>query len=94
MFQIKIASDGEHYCTIMSLSTRLFLASDDEGNASLKRFKEEPEDIQTWFHLTPHMTSLKFCEKIETDTLRVGNLKYDSIHMTASYCKASEVEAC
>ena len=94
MFQIKIASDGGHYCTIMSLSTGMFLASDDEGNASLKRFKNQPEDIQTWFHLTPHLKDLKHCEKLETDTLGVCSFNNDSKHFTASYCQASEVEAC
>ena len=94
MFQIKIVSDGGHYCTIMSLSTGMFLASDDEGNASLKRFKKQPEDIQTWFHLMPHVKDLKHCEKLEADTLGACSVSYDSIHLMTSYCQASEVEAC
>ena len=64
MFEIKIVSDGGHYCTIMSLSTGMFLAS-DEGTASLKRFKEQPEDLQTWFHLMPHITGLVICNNVE-----------------------------
>ena len=94
MFEIKIASDGGHFCTIMSLSTGMFLASDNEGNASLKRFKEQPKNVQTWFHFLPHLIDLKLCRKVETHTLGVGNLNYDSIQFTASYSQPSEVEAC
>ena len=68
----------------------MFLASDNEGNASLKRFTEQPKDIETWFHLRPSRN----LKKLETDTLAVGNFNYDSIHFTASYCQASEVTAC
>jgi len=94
MFEIKVASDGGHYYTIMSLSTGMFLVSDNEGNASLKRFKEQPEDLQTWFHFLPHVTGLMFCNNVETHTLGVGNFNYDSIQFATSYCQASEVEAC
>ena len=94
MFEIKIVSDGGHYCTIMSLSTGMFLASDNEGNASLKRFKEQPEDLQTWFHLLPHMTGLMLCNKVETHTLGAGNFNYDSVQFATSYCQTTEVEAC
>ena len=72
----------------------MFLASDSEGNASLKRFKEQPENVQTWFHFLPHLIDLKLCRKVETHILGVGNLNYDSIQFTASYCQPSEVEAC
>ena len=65
MFEIEIVSDGGHYCTIVSLSTGMFLASDNEGNVSLKRFKEQPEDLQTWFQLMPHMTGLVICNNAE-----------------------------
>ena len=94
MFVIKIASDGGHFCTIMSLSTGMFLASDSEGNASLKRFKEQPKNVQTWFHFLPHLIDLKLCRKVETHILGVGNLNYDSVQFTVSYCQPSEVEAC
>ena len=94
MFEIKIASDDGHFCTIMSLSTGMFLASDSKGNASLKRFEEQPKNVQTWFHFLPHLIDLKLCRKVETHTLCVGNFNYDSIQFTASYCQPSEVEAC
>ena len=94
MFEIKIASDGGHFCTIMSLNTGMFLASDSEGNASLRRFKEQPENVQTWFHFLPHLIDLKLCRKVETHILDVANLNYDSIQFTASYCQPSAVEAC
>jgi len=94
MFEIKVASDGGRYYTIMSLSTGMFLASDNEGNASLKRFKEPPEDLQTWFHFLPHVIGLMFCNNVETHTLGVGNFNYDSIQFATSYCQASKVEAC
>lgn len=93
MFEIKIASDGGHFSTIMSLSTGMFLASDSEGNASLKRFNEQPRNVHTWFHFLPHLADLKLCRKVETHTLGVSN-NCDSIQFTASYCQASEVEAC
>ena len=93
MFEIKIASDGGHFCTIMSLSTGMFLASDKEGNVSLKRFDEQHKNVQTWFHFLPHLADLKICRKVETHTLGVGN-NNDSIQFTALYCQASEVEAC
>jgi len=93
-FQIKVASDGGHYYTIMSLSTGMFLVSDNKGNASLKRFKEQPEDLQTWFHFLPHVTGLTFCNNVDTHTLGVGNFDYDRIQFPTSYCQASEVEAC
>ena len=92
MFEIKIVSDGGHYCTIKSMSTGMFLASDKKGNASLKRFKEQPEDLHTWFHLLPHM--MMYCKKVESHTLGLGNFNHDSIQFATSYCQASEVEAC
>ena len=70
----------------------MFLASDNEGNASLKRFKEQPKNVQTWFHFLPHLIDLKLCRKVETHILGVGNFNYDQF--TASYCQPSEVEAC
>ena len=72
----------------------MFLVSDNKGNASLKRFKEQPEDLQTWFHFMPHVTGLTFCNNVETHTLGEGNLDYDRIQFPTSYCQASEVEAC
>ena len=63
MFEIKIASDGRHFSTIKSLSTGMFLASDREGNVSLKRFNEQPKNVQNWFHFLPHLEDLKYCRK-------------------------------
>ena len=50
----------------------MFLASDSEGNASLKRFKEQPKNVQTWFHFLPHLIDLKLCRKVETHILGCG----------------------
>ena len=71
----------------------MFLASDSEGNASLKRFDEQPRNVQTWFSFLPFLVDLRICRKVETHIFGQGN-NNDSIEFTASYCQTSEVEAC
>lgn len=59
MFEIKVASDGGHFFTIMSLSTGMYLASDRDGNPSLKKFTKQPKAVPTWFHFLPHLADYK-----------------------------------
>lgn len=76
---------NERYFNIKSVSTGLYLASDKEGNAFLKRL-EDPLDRQTWFYLMP--------AKQEANMTFTCN--YDlSVEFTAKFCRqSSEVGAC
>ncbi|KAL9980290.1 hypothetical protein ACROYT_G008853, partial [Oculina patagonica] len=98
MFQIKrvMTHDDKHdhlyengyYWTIMSLSTGMFLASDKEGKAFMKKVGEKyPEDRQTWFHFMPSFA--------EAATTFSSNYEFCSIEFkTNFYRQTSEVEAC
>lgn len=72
----------------MSLSTGMFLASNEEGHAFMKRVREDDheQDREIWFHFMPskHEATMTF------------SCNYDlSIELKASlYRQTSEVEVC
>lgn len=76
---------NERYCTIKSLSTGMYLASDKEGKAFMKRL-EDPMDRQTWFYFMP--------AKQEANMTFSCNYDLSVEFMAKFYRQSSEVEAC
>ena len=87
MFEIKSVS--AKYMNIKSIKTGMYLASNEDGKAFMKKVKTT-QDRQTWFYLIDKSESERVSN---TGTLYSCNFDCASISFSVTYPTA-EVEAC